>query len=92
MKLEPGSQEKAKPTQKGADDPSPFSYNSTFRDGRYKLPEQRPRSTAAEDQALVSSFVDELLRNSVAGREFAKNSLSVRNATRPPGEDISTEM
>ena len=76
--------------KEGEEEISPFTYTKVFAVGRYKFQDPR-KDTSREDAALVSSFVDELLATSVAGREFAKHSLSIRNAIRGHGEDISTE-
>jgi hypothetical protein len=77
--------------EKEGEEPHPFRYSRTFEVGRRRSQEQA-EAIMGDDQELVSSFVDELLRSSAAGREFAKNSLSIRNATRSPGEKVSTDM
>jgi len=90
--MESGGLRKGKTDEeKTVEEAPPFSYKRTFGVGTSRVQEQA-EAIMGDDQALVSSFVEELLRSSAAGREFAKNSLSLRNATRATGEEISTEM
>jgi len=90
--MESGGRKKVRSDDEKTVDEAPlFSYKRTFGVGTSKVQEQT-EAIIGDDQALVSSFVEELLRNSAAGREFAKNSLSLRNATREKGEEISTQM
>ncbi len=44
------------------------------------------------DGATASSFVEELLKTSEVGRQFAENSLSIRNAKKRSGERVSTGL
>jgi hypothetical protein len=74
-----------------AEESRPYRYHRTFGVGRNALHNQ-VEEVIGDDQDAVSSFVDELLRSSAVGREFAKNSLSFKNLTREKGEDISTDL
>jgi len=90
--MESGGHKKVKTDREREEEGAPpFSYRRTFGVGGHKLQEQTD-AIIGDDQAVVSSFIDELLNGSVAGREFAKKSLSIRNATRGADEAISTEM
>jgi hypothetical protein len=69
----------------------PFTYKKMLGIGRHTH-EKQITEMIGEDQAVVSTMVDELLKSSAIGREFARNSLSIRNATREEDEEISTNM
>jgi len=73
-------------------DEPPFRYSKTFNVGRASVETKVHEATSEEDDAAVSSFVDMLLTSSEVGREFAKKSLSIRNANRSAEDEIAIEM
>ncbi len=69
----------------------PFRYRRRFRTGGMAL-ERTTGGAAVNDLATVSSFVEELLATSKVGREFAENSLSIKNSTKRSGQSVSTGL
>ena len=89
--MAPSADKEIESSRDMGEEPRPFTYKKMLGIGRHTH-EKQITEMIGEDQAVVSTMVDELLRSSAAGREFAKNSLSIRNANRDDDEEISTDM